>query len=44
MTFKIYEKFEKELTCWFKIHITNLAKFDWSTLKPQNLFPLMGCF
>ena len=41
MTLKNYEKSEEELTCRFKIDISNLTNFDSSTSK---LYTLMGCF
>ena len=37
MTLKNDKKFEEELTCRFKIDIRNLANFDLSTRKSQNL-------
>ena len=37
MTMKNDVKFEKELTCKFKIDLRNLANFDLSTGKSQNL-------
>ena len=37
MTTKNDAKFEKELTCHFKIEIRNLTNFDPSTRKSQNL-------
>ena len=36
MTLKNNEKFEKELTCGFKIDIMNLKNFDSSTQKSQK--------
>ena len=36
MTMKNDSKFEKELTCQFKIDIRNLTNFDSSTQKSQN--------
>ena len=35
MTLKIDEQFEEELTCHFKIDVTNLTNFDSSTRKSQ---------
>ena len=37
MTLKNDKKSEEELTCRFKIDIRNLANFDLSTRKSQNL-------
>ena len=37
MTTKKDAKFEEELICQFKIDMTNLANFDPSTQKSQNL-------
>ena len=36
MTLKNYEKSEEELTCHFKIDISNLTNFDLSTGKSQK--------
>ena len=36
MTLKNDEKFEEELTCRFKIDISNLMNFDLSTQKYQE--------
>ena len=36
MTLKNDEKFEKELTCRFKIDMENLTNFDSSTQKSQK--------
>ena len=36
MTMKNYAKFEKELTCQFKIDMGNLTNFDPSTEKFQK--------
>ena len=36
MKMKNDAKFEKELTCQFKIDIRNLVNFDPSTQKPQK--------
>ena len=36
MTLKNYEKYEEELTCRFKIDISNLTNFDSSTGKSQK--------
>ena len=37
MTMKNDAKFEKELTCRFKIDMRNLTNFDPSTQKPQKV-------
>ena len=44
MTRKNYTKFEKELTCQFKVGKRNLTNFDSSTQKSQKISTLMGCF
>ena len=36
ITMKNDAKFEKELTCRFKIDIRNLTNFDWNTQKFQK--------
>ena len=36
-TMKNYAKFEEELTCHFKVDMSNLTNFDLSTWKSQNL-------
>ena len=36
MTMKNYARFEKELTCQFKIDMRNLTTFDQSTPKSQK--------
>ena len=36
MTMKNYARFEKELTCQFKIDMRNLTTFDQSTRKSQK--------
>ena len=43
MTMKDGAKFEKELTCQFKIDMTNLRNFDLST-KISKICTLMSCF
>ena len=37
MTMKNYAKFEEELTCHFKVDMTNLTNFDLSTQKLKTL-------
>ena len=37
MTIKNHANLEEELTCRFKIGMSNLTNFDPSTQKPQNL-------
>ena len=36
MTMKNYARFEKELTCQFKIDMRNLTTFDQNTRKSQK--------
>ena len=44
MTMKNDAKFDKELTCHFKIDITNLTNFDPCTLKVSKILILMCSF
>ena len=44
MTVKNDRKFEEELTCQFKINISNLTNFDRSTQKSQKICVIIGCF
>ena len=37
LTMKNDAKFEEELTCQFKIHMSNLTNFDTSTRKSQKI-------
>ena len=44
MKIKNDAKFEKELTCQFKIDTRNLTNFEPSTRKSQWICTFMGCF
>ena len=44
MTMKNDQKPEEELTCHFKIDITNLTNFDSRAWKVSNICTSMGCF